>query len=176
MSVINHFLMDSPLGTLTLVSTDGVLSGLYMPGHLRGPKPEALGLQVHSGFEQFRAELTEYFESNRREFTFATAPKGTEFQQRVWSLLARIPYGETRTYAQLSGELGNMAAIRAVGLANGRNPISIVIPCHRVVGSDGSHTGYAGGLPRKEWLLQLEGARLVEFKSKNRSVLMAATH
>ncbi len=160
MSVINHFLIDSPLGALTLVSTDGVLSGLYMPGHLRGPKSEMLGSRATFGFEQVRAELAEYFESNRRDFTFATAPKGTEFQRRVWSLLTRIPYGETRTYAQFSGELGNMAAIRTVGLANGRNPISIVIPCHRVVGSDGSLTGYAGGLHRKERLLQLEGARI----------------
>ncbi len=160
MSVINHFLMDSPLGTLTLVSTDGILSGLYMPGHLRGPKPHTLGAPVQTGFDHVREELAEYFESTRKEFTFATAPKGTEFQQRVWNLLTRIPYGETRTYAQLSREHGNMAPIRAVGLANGRNPISIVIPCHRVVGSDGSLTGYAGGLHRKERLLQLEGARI----------------
>lgn len=159
MSLTSHFLMDSPLGTLTLVGTDNVLGGLYMPEHLRGPKAEQLGTRVKSGFEQVRAELTEYFESQRKNFTFAIAPKGTVFQQSIWSLLVKIPYGETRTYAQLSREFGNESAIRAVGLANGRNPISIVIPCHRVIGSDGSLTGYAGGLARKEWLLQLEGAR-----------------
>ena len=160
MSAISHFLMDSPVGMLTLVSTDGVLSGLYMPEHLRGPKEEMLGFRAQSGFEQVQEELAEYFETKRKEFTFVTAPKGTIFQQRVWSRLATIPYGETRTYAQLSKELGNEAAIRPVGFANGRNPISIVIPCHRVVGSNGSLTGYAGGLKRKESLLQLEGARL----------------
>ena len=159
MSAISHFLMDSPLGTLTLVATDGLISGLYMPDHLRGPQLETLGCRVEAGFDQLREQLTEYFEFSRKEFSLATAPKGTDFQQRVWSLLARIPYGETRTYAQLSKELGNERAIRAVGLANARNPISIVIPCHRVVGSDGSLTGYAGGLERKQMLLQLEGAR-----------------
>jgi methylated-DNA-[protein]-cysteine S-methyltransferase len=160
MSVVSHFLMDSPVGTLTLVSTDGVLSGLYMPEHLRGPKLETLGFRVQSGFDQVREELAEYFDSRRKEFTFVIAPVGTMFQKRVWGLLAKIPYGETQTYAHLSKELGNERAIRAVGLANGRNPISIVIPCHRVVGSDGSLSGYAGGLERKEMLLHLEGAKI----------------
>ena len=159
MSAISHLLMESPLGILTLVNTDGVLSGLYMPEHLRGPKPEQLGSRVLSGFEQVRVELAEYFESRRKDFTFAIAPRGTAFQQSVWRLLSGIPYGQTRTYAQLSRELGSDGAIRAVGLANGRNPISIVIPCHRVIGSDGSLTGYAGGLPRKRKLLELEGAK-----------------
>ncbi len=159
MPIIEHFFMDSPLGTLTLVNTDDVLSGLYMPEHLRGPREESLGTRTLSGFGQVRSELSEYFDLKRREFTFPVTPKGTAFQQRVWNLLGEIPYGETRTYGQLAIALGNEGAIRAVGLANGRNPISIVVPCHRVLGSDGSLTGYAGGLGRKQYLLEMEGSR-----------------
>ncbi|MDW5267449.1 MULTISPECIES: methylated-DNA--[protein]-cysteine S-methyltransferase [Acidobacteriaceae] len=158
MSIKEHFLLESPLGTLTLVNTDGVLSGLYMPEHKRGPRPEALGARVRSGFEQAVSQLQEYFGRSRTAFTLPLAPEGTDFQQRVWQVLRSIPYGETRTYAQLADAIGNRAAIRAVGLANGRNPISIVVPCHRVIGSDGSLTGYAGGLDRKRLLLELEGA------------------
>lgn len=158
MSIKEHLLMESPLGTLTLVNTDGVLSGIYMSEHKRGPRPETLGTRVRSGFEQAVSELQEYFEKRRTEFTIPLAPEGTAFQQSVWKQLRGIPYGETRTYAQLADAIGNRAAIRAVGLANGRNPISIVVPCHRVIGSDGSLTGYAGGLDRKKLLLELEGA------------------
>lgn len=158
MSTKEHFLMESSLGTLTLVNTDGVLSGIYMPEHKRGPQPEALGTRARSGFEQTVSELQEYFDQQRTVFTLPLAPEGTDFQQRVWKQLRNIPYGETRTYAQLADAIGNRAAIRAVGLANGRNPISIVVPCHRVIGSDGSLTGYAGGLDRKRFLLELEGA------------------
>lgn len=157
MSVNEHFLMESPLGTLTLVGTNGALSGLYMPGHLRGPRVESLGPRVLTGFELVRAELGEYFAGERRTFAFPVAPKGTPFQQKIWKLVRDIPYGETRTYAQLADTIGNRAAIRAVGLANGKNPICIVIPCHRVLGSDGSLTGYAGGLERKRLLLEIEG-------------------
>lgn len=158
MSIKAHFLMDSPLGTLTLVNTDGVLSGIYLPEHKRGPGPEVLGARARSGFEQTVSELKEYFDQKRTAFTLPLAPEGTDFQQRVWRHLRNIPYGETRTYAQLADAIGNRAAIRAVGLANGRNPISIVVPCHRVIGSDGSLIGYAGGLDRKRLLLELEGA------------------
>lgn len=173
MSTIEHFLMESPLGTLTLVNSDGVLSGLYLPDHLRGPTAASLGQRSRAGFAQVRAELSEYFDRQRTQFTVPLAPVGTPFQQSVWALLRDIPYGETRTYAQLADALGQRAAIRAVGLANGRNPISIVIPCHRVIGSDGSLTGYAGGLERKRKLLELEGASSfrqigLEFESKKR--------
>jgi len=166
MSTKEHLLMESPLGTLTLVNTDGVLSGIYLPEHKRGPRPEALGTRARSGFEQAVFELQEYFDQKSTVFTLPLAPEGTDFQQRVWKQLRNIPYGETRTYAQLADAIGNRAAIRAVGLANGRNPISIVVPCHRVIGSDGSLTGYAGGLDRKRFLLELEGAaplRQLEF-------------
>jgi methylated-DNA-[protein]-cysteine S-methyltransferase len=158
MSTRKHDFMESPLGILTLVNTDGILSGLYLPEHQRGPKPEALGERAHRGFEQAVSELREYFEGRRTVFTLPLAAEGTDFQRRVWELLRGIPYGETRTYAQLADAIGNHAAVRAVGLANGRNPISIVIPCHRVIGSDGGLTGYAGGLGRKRFLIELEGA------------------
>ena len=158
MSIKEHFFMESSLGTLTLVHTDGVLSGIYMPSHLRGPEVETLGPRAQSGFEIELEQLQEYFDRKRTEFTFPSAAVGTTFQQRIWELLREIPYGETRTYMQLADAFGNRAAIRAVGLANGRNPISIVVPCHRVVGSDGSLTGYAGGLDRKRFLLELENA------------------
>ena len=158
MSIMEHFFMESPLGTLTLVHTDGTLSGLYMPDHLRGPGLEALGSRARSGFETVVEQLHEYFNGRRTQFTLPIAATGTAFQRRIWDLLRAIPYGETRTYAQLADTIGNRAAIRAVGLANGRNPISIVVPCHRVVGSDGSLTGYAGGLDRKRFLLDLENA------------------
>jgi methylated-DNA-[protein]-cysteine S-methyltransferase len=154
--VKEHFLMDSPLGTLTLVNTDGVLSGLYMDAHQRGPRVETLGPRARSGFETAVEQLGEYFAGQRIRFTLPIAPAGTEFQRRLWDLLTAIPYGETRTYAQLAGAIGNRAAIRAVGAANARNPISVVVPCHRVVGSAGSLTGYAGGLARKQFLLDLE--------------------
>ena len=158
MPIKEHFLIDSPLGTLTLVNTDGILSGIYMPDHKRGPESEALGTRTHAGFGQTVLELREYFDRKRTVFTLPLALEGTNFQKEIWRLLRTIPYGETRTYAQLADEIGNRAAIRAVGLANGRNPVSIVVPCHRVIGSDGSLTGYAGGLDRKRFLLDLEGA------------------
>lgn len=104
-------------------------------------------------------QLKEYFLEKRKDFSLPLALEGTEFQQRVWQELLKIPFGETISYLQLSERLGNKKAIRAVGRANGRNPVAIIVPCHRVIGSDGSLTGYAGGLWRKEWLLKHEGLR-----------------
>jgi methylated-DNA-[protein]-cysteine S-methyltransferase len=161
MQLIEHYLMESPLGTLTLVNTNGVLSGLYMPDHLRGPKRDSLGSRTAFGFDLALTQLNEYFERKRTNFDLPIAPCGTAFQQSVWSLLRSIPYGETRSYSQLADLLGNRLAIRAVGLANGRNPISIIVPCHRVVGSNGSLTGYAGGLERKRLLLDLEAKETI---------------
>jgi methylated-DNA-[protein]-cysteine S-methyltransferase len=161
MPLIEHYLMESPLGTLTLVSTNGALSGLYMPDHLRGPKRDSLGSRTAFGFDLASTQLNEYFERKRTDFDLPIAPRGTTFQQSVWSLLRSIPYGETRSYGQLADLLGNRLAIRAVGLANGRNPISIIVPCHRVVGSNGSLTGYAGGLERKRALLDLEAKETI---------------
>lgn len=101
-------------------------------------------------------QLREYFEGARQEFTFTLNPEGTDFQKKVWNALAEIPFGKTVSYLELSKNLGDTKAIRAVASANGKNPIWIVVPCHRVIGSDGSLTGYAGGLHRKQWLLEHE--------------------
>jgi methylated-DNA-[protein]-cysteine S-methyltransferase len=155
---IEHYLLPSPIGTLTLVNTDGVLSGLYMTQHAGGPDREVFGARTNCGFEATVEQLEQYFAGTRTEFTLPLAPRGTPFQRRVWDVLTTIPYGETRSYAQVAAAVGNPSAVRAVGLANGRNPISIVVPCHRVIGSDGSLTGYGGGLARKRFLLDLERA------------------
>ena len=204
--------IESPVGPLTAVSTDGVLSGLYMadaahlpatfgepsthpadqPGSdqrgadqpgadlhggdqpgadlrgavqpgadLRGavqPGADLRGADRHRA-DQLEEELAEYFAGERTVFTVPTAAVGTPFQLRVWEQLAQIPYGTTRSYLDLALALGDARLVRAVGAANGRNPLSIVVPCHRVVGSDGTLTGYAGGVARKELLLALEDPR-----------------
>ena len=153
-----HTIIDSPLGDLTLVAHDGVLAGLYFAEHARRPDPALLGGCVDSGFEPVVEQLGEYFRGDRTRFDLPFSRRGDGFQQRVWALLDRIPYGQTRTYGQLAAELGNPGLAREVGGANGRNPLSIIVPCHRVLGADGGLVGYAGGLDRKRALLQLEGA------------------
>ncbi len=155
MHMQTHTHVESPIGDLTLVNTEGVLSGLYMRGG-RAPRGGALEERTSTGLEQAVEELGEYFGGTRREFTVTTAAKGDDFQHCVWKLVSQIAYGETRSYGDIARDLGDPALARAVGLANARNPISIVVPCHRVVGSDGSLTGYAGGLERKRYLLALE--------------------
>ena len=154
-----HTVVDSPVGALTLVADDGVLCGLYLPQRRHGPDSGTLGHSDPQGFDEVAGQLAEYFAGRRTEFTVPLAPQGTPFQRSVWDELTRIPYGQTRTYAELARAVGASTAVRAVGAANGRNPISIVVPCHRVVGSDGSLTGYGGGLDRKRYLLDLERAR-----------------
>lgn len=153
-----HTKIHSPIGELTLVAKDGVLSGIYFPGHWHMPAPEVFGTPSEHGFELALQQLGEYFAGERTEFELATTISGEEFQWRVWKLIDRIPYGETTTYGEMAQELGDPALAREVGSAVGRNPLSIVIPCHRVVGKDGKLTGYAGGLERKRYLLELEGA------------------
>lgn len=154
-----HTRFDSPIGPLTLVAHAGVLSGLYFPDHRHGPSPTTFGVADSRPFAAVVDELTAYFAGELTEFTVPIAPVGSSFQQQVWTLLRRIGYGERISYAELARRIGNPAAIRAVAAANGRNPISIVVPCHRVVGSDGSLTGYAGGLDSKRFLLELEAGR-----------------
>jgi methylated-DNA-[protein]-cysteine S-methyltransferase len=122
------------------------------------PAPEVFGVRSERGFEPAQQQLSEYFAGGRTEFELATTIAGEEFQRRVWDLIDRIPYGQTTTYGEMAQELGNPAQAREVGAAVGRNPLSIVVPCHRVVGKDGKLTGYAGGLERKRFLLELEGA------------------
>ncbi|EID80864.1 MULTISPECIES: methylated-DNA--[protein]-cysteine S-methyltransferase [Rhodococcus] len=154
-----HTVIDSPIGPLTLVSVDGVLRGIYMVEHRHQPNPAAFGERATTGFDEAVTQLTEYFDGRRTEFTVPLAARGTPFQQRVWDALRTIPYGETWTYGQLADSLGTPTAIRAVAAANGRNPISIIVPCHRVIGSNGNLTGYAGGLERKRFLLEREAER-----------------
>lgn len=112
--------------------------------------------KIPSELKQAVAQLQEYFAGNRTDFSFALSPQGTDFQQKVWRALLEIPFGKTTSYLELSKKLGDVKAIRAVASANGKNPLWIVVPCHRVIGSDGSLTGYAGGLWRKQWLLEHE--------------------
>jgi methylated-DNA-[protein]-cysteine S-methyltransferase len=153
-----HTMIDSPFGELTLTARDGALSGIYFPGHWHMPAPEVFGTRSERGFEQVQQQMGEYFAGERIEFELARTVAGEEFQRRVWELIDRIPYGRTTTYGEMAQELGDPALAREVGAAVGRNPLSIVVPCHRVVGKDGRLTGYAGGLERKRFLLELEGA------------------
>ena len=149
-----HSYYDSPIGPLLLTGDGTALTGLYLAEHVRIATP--LGTRDDSAFAEPVRQLEEYFAGDRRAFQLPIAPAGTPFQLRVWQLLQGIGYGERRSYGELAAELGNPNAARAVGLANGRNPISIIVPCHRVVGSKGALTGYAGGLTNKQWLLEFE--------------------
>ncbi|MFK4146505.1 methylated-DNA--[protein]-cysteine S-methyltransferase [Streptomyces sp. NPDC004065] len=151
-----HTVTDSPYGPLTLVAEDGVLCGLYMAGQRHRPPEESFGDRDDTPFAAAKEQLSAYFAGELRTFTIPLRLRGTPFQLKVWEQLRAIPYGETRSYGQLAHALGNPGASRAVGLANGRNPIGVIVPCHRVVGATGSLTGYGGGLPRKRRLLDFE--------------------
>ncbi|MCY0955641.1 methylated-DNA--[protein]-cysteine S-methyltransferase [Streptomyces sp. H27-H5] len=154
-----HTVVASPHGPLTLVATDGVLSGLYMVGQRHRPAEESFGERVEESeapFPEVVRQLTAYFAGELSEFTLPLRMEGTEFQRSVWEQLVRIPYGETWSYGQLADKLGKPGASRAVGLANGRNPIGIIVPCHRVIGASGGMTGYGGGVERKVKLLAFE--------------------
>lgn len=157
---LSRLTRPSPLGELTLVATDAALVGLFMEVH----GPDALSAAGEERRTQLlakvSAQLDEYFAGRRECFDVPVAPRGTEFQASVWQVLQRIPFGVTWSYAQVARALGNPKAVRAVGAANGSNPISIIIPCHRVIGANGSLTGYGGGLPRKRWLLAHEKTEL----------------
>jgi methylated-DNA-[protein]-cysteine S-methyltransferase len=155
----SHAIIDSPVGPLTIVAEGDRITGLYMDAQRHAPELASLGVPADPGDEPFAAaaaQLAAYFSGDLTEFDLPLAPAGTEFQRRVWAELRAIPYGQSVSYSELAGRLGNPAASRAVGLANGRNPIAIVVPCHRVIGADGSLTGYGGGLDRKRFLLALE--------------------
>jgi methylated-DNA-[protein]-cysteine S-methyltransferase len=151
---MTYAIADSPVGPLTLVEVDGALAGLYLTDHRH--QPPLQGSREDTVLPAVRAQLEAYFSGELREFDVPLAVAGTPFQQQVWAALATIPYGESWSYRQLAEAVGNPKAVRAVGLANGRNPVSIVVPCHRVVGADGSLTGYGGGLEAKRWLLTHE--------------------
>ncbi|MFF4837461.1 methylated-DNA--[protein]-cysteine S-methyltransferase [Streptomyces sp. NPDC001315] len=151
-----HTIIDSPYGPLTLVADDGVLCGLYMTAQRHRPPEETFGDRDDAPFDEAADQLNAYFAGELKEFTLELRLHGTPFQRNVWEQLQRIPYGETRSYGDLADALGNPKASRAVGLANGRNPVGIIVPCHRVIGASGSLTGYGGGLERKQRLLDFE--------------------
>jgi methylated-DNA-[protein]-cysteine S-methyltransferase len=162
-------LLPSPLGELRLAADDDGLRGVYFPIHRHDPELEgvpiveldatAAGGGTGGALAILRAaaaQLSEYFAGQRRVFELPLRPAGTEFQQRVWMQLREIPFAVTRSYGELAVAVGNRNASRAVGAANGKNPISIIVPCHRVIGADGSLTGFGGGEPAKRWLLDHE--------------------
>ena len=153
--------MHSPVGRLTLVANDAALVGVLWENDDPARVRFAPGVQSEGHFilRQAAEQLHTYFDRKLTSFTVPLQLYGTPFQQSVWQELAKIPFGETRTYQQLANQLGNSRAVRAVGAANGKNPLSIILPCHRVIGSSGALTGFAGGLPAKSYLLALEGVR-----------------
>ncbi|WP_407562148.1 methylated-DNA--[protein]-cysteine S-methyltransferase [Streptomyces sp. 184] len=154
-----HTTVDSPVGPLTLVAEDDSLTGLYMTDQRHRPADETFGVPADPAdppFAAAAAQLSAYFAGERTDFDLPLHLSGTPFQQRVWEQLRQIPYGETISYGELAERVGNPAASRAVGMANGRNPVGIIVPCHRVVGANGSLTGYGGGIDRKKQLLALE--------------------
>ncbi len=150
--------VESPVGVLTLSGSDGVLTGLYMHDQRHAPALPADYVRDDFAFEDVVAQLEAYFAGALTEFDVELEPQGTEFQRRVWAGLREIPYGETISYGELARRVGSPRASRAVGLANGRNPLGIIVPCHRVIGADGRLTGYGGGIDRKAWLLEHERA------------------
>ncbi len=156
----SHAVVDSPVGPLTLVALGEALTGLYLDEQRYRPAPAAFGEPacdpMTAPFAEAAAQLREYFDGARTGFDLRLALAGTPFQLRVWAALRSIPYGQTVSYGQLADRLGRPSASRAVGLANGKNPVSIIVPCHRVVGADGSLTGYGGGIDRKRFLLAHE--------------------
>jgi methylated-DNA-[protein]-cysteine S-methyltransferase len=148
-----HAVIPSPIGPLTAVREDGVLVGLWMGAP---PTAETLGARDEAGFADVREQLAGYFAGNRTSFDLALRASGNPLQLAVWQLISAIPYGATRTYGELARDLGDRSLAQAVGAACGRNPLPIVVPCHRVVGADGSLVGFGGGLDRKRYLLDLE--------------------
>lgn len=148
--------LDSPIGRLHLWARGDALAGVYFLEHKGAPAPAGPEQPDHPVLAAACQQLTEYFAGERRVFDLPVDAAGTAFQRAVWRALVEIRFGATTTYAALARAIGQPAAVRAVGAANGRNPLSIIVPCHRVIGSGGTLTGYAGGLPIKRWLLEHE--------------------
>lgn len=151
--------LETHIGILGLVANEEGLLAIFLPGDKPADAPQSSGTRAATHLDAAKEALSDYFAGKRSDFADVTlAPQGTDFQKRVWQELARIPYGATRSYAQIAQGIGNPKAVRAVGLANGRNPLPIIVPCHRVIGSNGTLTGFRGGLAMKKALLDLEGA------------------
>lgn len=157
---IRHAVIDSPLNELTLVADGDALTGVYFRDHWHRPAEATFGPRVDADsdalFAEVRSQLMDYLAGDRQDFDLPTKLRGDDAQKRVWALLATIPFGETVTYGELAVSLADRTTAQEVGQAVGRNPLSIVVPCHRVVGRNGQLTGYAGGLKRKQFLLELE--------------------
>jgi methylated-DNA-[protein]-cysteine S-methyltransferase len=151
-----YTIIDSPIDELLLVGDGESLSRLHMLGSRKRVDVNPAWKRDDDAFGEVREQLSEYFAGDRREFELRLNMAGNPFELRVWEELQTIPYGETTSYGEIAQRIGNPGAARAVGLANGRNPIAVVVPCHRVIGADGSLTGYGGGLERKRLLLDLE--------------------
>ena len=154
--------VDSPVGLLTLAGQEGCLTNLMMEDAAHPPSDARRWVEDAAAFPDVVAQLAAYFAGERTGFEVAFRLDGTSFQRRVWDALGEIPYGETRSYGEIARRIGQPGAARAVGLANGRNPIAVIVPCHRVIGADGTLTGYAGGLQTKRALLDLEQPRRPE--------------
>lgn len=150
--------LPSPIGLLRLVARDGRLVGLYVADHDKCPPVGGAWVEDDGPFDEVRRQLDEYFTGRRTRFDVGFELDGSPFQRQVWQALCDIPYGETISYGELARRVGRPGAARAVGAANGRNPVSIIVPCHRVIGANGTLTGYGWGNDRKAWLLRLEGA------------------
>ncbi len=151
-----HTVVASPVGPLTLLAVAGALTGLYMADQRHRPQPTEFGAADDEVFTEATAQLDAYFAGRLTRFDLPLAPQGTPWQQQVWTALRAIPYASTTSYGALAADVGSPGAARAVGLANGRNPLGIVVPCHRVIGATGALTGYGGGMARKQWLLSHE--------------------
>jgi methylated-DNA-[protein]-cysteine S-methyltransferase len=154
--VFSH--LESPLGTIRLDGQGDDLVGLYLDDHPAAPPPDPAATRADDALADARHQLEQYFAGERTTFDLPLAPRGTPFQLEVWAALAEIPYGDTASYRDIAERIGRPTSTRAVGAANGRNPLSIVVPCHRVIGADGSLTGYGWGVERKVWLLDHERA------------------
>ena len=152
----NYCYYKAPFGDLLLVEAGGKIEQVAFPIEHNGKKPEKEWVENEKPFKEIFIQLDEYFTGQRTDFSLALNPIGTEFQKAVWKELRKIPYGSTINYGELAKRIGNPKASRAVGAANGKNPIGIIVPCHRVIGKDGSLTGFGGGLSVKELLLKLE--------------------
>ena len=147
---------DSPIGRMLLVGKNGVLEKLHFPNSTEQLQIPVEWQEDKESFTETLEQLRQYFAGNRRQFDLPISPQGTPFQERVWQELCKIPYGETASYGMIAQRIGKPKACRAVGMANSKNPIPIIIPCHRIIGKDGSLTGFGGGLPVKKQLLELE--------------------
>ncbi len=151
MNFVDHF--ETPLGTMEVTASEAAITTLYFVDKARSAKPNKIT-------DLLKLQMAEYFAGDRKDFDLPINPHGTDFQKRVWRALSEIDYGKTCTYGDIATQIQNPKGVRAVGLANGKNPLTIVVPCHRVIGANGSLTGYAFGVERKAWLLNHESDTL----------------